>query len=302
MIPKAPTGATLSRFFEAHPNARTALQHYLAECRLRPGEAVLLPSYIGWSPREGSGVFDPIRELQLNSRFYRLDGSLGIDLESLRREIERGEAKVLLLIHYFGHVDPGYQEAVALARRHGLRVVEDAAHAMLSDLIGGICGRLGDVSLYSLHKLLPVESGGLLVRNGAPAGEGEAARIWHHDLAHIGRVRRRNAGFLLQRMAGLADDVEPLWPVLEEGEIPQTVPVRLRRANRDAIYHDLNGAGFGVVSLYHTMIDAIPETSFPESVQLSRTILNLPIHQSAGLGDIEAMISHLKGALLRHRL
>jgi hypothetical protein len=43
MIPKAPTGATLSRFFEAHSNARTAFRHYLAECRLQPGEAVLLP-------------------------------------------------------------------------------------------------------------------------------------------------------------------------------------------------------------------------------------------------------------------
>ena len=300
MISKTPTSSGACRSFEAHPNARTALHSYLLDCQLGPEDAILIPSYVGWSPREGSGVFDPIRQLALPYRFYRVDRSLAIDLDWLRREMERAAAGVLLLIHYFGHVDTSYGEAVSLARLYGIRVVEDEAHAMLSDLIGGICGRLGDVSLFSLHKLLPLASGGTLVRNGtALLADGSA--IWQHDLAQIARLRRRNASFLYECLGGLREDVVPLWSALAQGEVPQSFPVRLRHADRDAVYHDLNSAGFGVVTLYHTLIDEL-ESAFPESVQLSRTILNLPIHQNVTIPDLQEMAEYLKGALVRHRL
>ena len=50
----------------------------------------------------------------------------------------------------------------------------------------------------------------------------------------------------------------------------------VREANRDELYERMNAAGFGVVSLYHTLIEQIPRDEFPESFELSRTILNLP--------------------------
>ena len=43
--------------------------------------------------------------------------------------------------------------------------VEDCAHAWLSDVIGGVCGRKGKYSFYSLHKLLPLIEGGLEISN-----------------------------------------------------------------------------------------------------------------------------------------
>ena len=99
------------RFFV---NARSAWKAFLAAMHFQPCETVLLPAYIGWSAREGSGVFDPVAEMVLPSVFYRLDARLRIDLDHLERCLQAGHVKVLLLIHYFGYVDPGYAEAVGL--------------------------------------------------------------------------------------------------------------------------------------------------------------------------------------------
>lgn len=275
---------------------------YLSECNLKRGESVLLPAYVGWSPREGSGIFDPIRELKLDYAFYRLDERLHIDISSLRAAIERENVKVLLLVHYFGHVDPSYEEVVALARNARLRVIEDEAHAMLSDLVGGLCGRLGDVSLYSLHKLLPMTSGGVLVRNTPEVVPGEDGGVfWQYDMAVISARRRSNALRLYHLLGGIAEEVEPLWGSLREGEMPQTFPVRLLHADRDAVYHDMNRNGFGVVSLYHTLVEPIGEAAFPDSHRLARHILNLPVHQDILPEHLETMVLYLKKALLGNR-
>ncbi len=125
----------------------------------------MLPSYIGVSPKEGSGVFDPIRRLKCRYDFYRLDRRLFIDMDDLEAKIKLVKPKVLLLIHYFGFPDPNLSMVIKLAEANGILVIEDEAHSMLSDLVGGICGRLSDSAIFSFHKLLPVDQGGALVLN-----------------------------------------------------------------------------------------------------------------------------------------
>lgn len=247
---------------------------------------MLLPAYIGWSPREGSGVFDPIAELGLPFAFYRVDETLSIDVDDLERVLREGAADVLVLIHYFGRVEPGYADAVGLARRHGALVLEDEAHSMLSDLVGGISGRLGDACIFSLHKLLPVGGGGLLVLNPGAAhlaavvgGSPDGATPWDYDLAAIASRRRDNFRELLRMIEPLRGRLDPLWGDLGDGEIPQTLPVLVRTVPRDRLYAVANEHGFGVVSLYHTLIREIPADRFPASFWLSRRILNLPVHQ-----------------------
>ena len=264
------------------------------------GGKVLLPAYIGWSPKEGSGVFDPVRELGLEFRFYALDERLRIDLNSLGAELARGDVRVLVLIHYFGRVDPRYTDAVRLGRERGAFIVEDEAHAMFSDLVGGICGRLGDAAIYSFHKLLPVESGGALVLNEAaiawaarikaPAGEMAAAQFDLHRIAEIRRTNWRLVDGLIRESGA---EMEPLFSSLAAGEIPQSYPVLIRHGSRDDLYRRMNAAGFGVVSLYHTLIAAIDPQRFPESARTSRLILNLPVHQDAAEGDLVDLVDEL---------
>jgi dTDP-4-amino-4,6-dideoxygalactose transaminase len=291
---------------EYFPNARTALRTVLSRMGVPAEGAVLLPAYVGWSPRENSGVFDPILALGASYRFYRMTSELHIDLEDLRRTLLACRARVFVLIHYFGYPDPQAARAAALARNAGALVVEDEAHALFSDLVGGVCGRWGDAAIFSLHKMLPVDSGGLLLANDprwyrtpVPARDGAAVTrpLVDFDLARIAQVRRKNARFLARRLKSLPDSLVSLRPELPAGVVPQSFPVVLKQAPRDVIYAKMNEAGFGAVSLYHTLIEAINGDAFPDSHWLSRRILNLPVHQDATESELDAMVSHLAGLL-----
>lgn len=294
-----PRDATvLRRPVERHPNARQAFRSFLQEATLAPGERVLLPAYVGWSPREGSGVLDPVQSLGLDWGFYRLDSRLRLDLEHLEVLLSRRRVKVLVLIHYFGEVDPAYPDAVALARRFGARVLEDEAHAMLSDLVGGICGRAGDACICSLHKILPVDTGGLLIWNDpARSTDPGASVLAEYDLSGVARARRDNARALTRLLEPLGDRLDLLWDRVAEGVVPQTLPVVLRRANRDRVYHEMNAAGFGVTSLYHTLVREMTREDFPEAHALSRRILNLPVHQEIRPGQLPEMVDRLERCL-----
>ena len=283
------------------PNARSAFKSFLQTAQLRPGEKVLLPSYIGWSPREGSGVFDPIAELGVDYGFYRLDERLRIDLDDLRKTLHGSRCKVLVLIHYFGYADPACAEACKMAREHGALVLEDEAHAMLSDLIGGACGRLGDACIYSLHKLLPLASGGMLVSNHEQAvvepGDGASSSPWDFDLYGIAAARRRNAMALDGLLQPLQGRVDPLWGPPPAGIVPQTYPVLIRSVSRDRLYEVMNDASFGVVSLYHTLICEICRETYASSAALSRQMMNLPVHQDVRPEALPMLVERLDTAI-----
>jgi dTDP-4-amino-4,6-dideoxygalactose transaminase len=288
-----------ARPYRLFVNARSAFKSLLAALDFEPEARVLLPAYVGWSSREGSGVFDPIAELNLPHDFYRIDGQLHIDLGDLERRLQTGNVKVVVLIHYFGYVDPQYQAAVDMARRHGAWVIEDEAHALLSDWVGGVCGRLGDACIYSLHKMLPM-AGGMLAVPSRHAGllarvesGGDIPSPWAYDFAAMAQRRRDNARYLAHLLTPLADDVTLLRPSLAAGEAPQTLPVLIRRVSRDGLYFALNEAGFGAVSLYHTLIPQISRDAFPDSHQLARTILNLPVHQDVQTDQLDALVEKL---------
>lgn len=266
---------------------------------------VLLPAYVGWSSTEGSGVFDPVQQLNVPFEFYRVTRDLWIDLDDLCAKISSGSARVLLLIHYFGYPDPALAEAVACARRHGVSVLEDEAHAFFSDWVGGVCGRLGDAAVMSIHKVLPVDSGGLLVLNptiepatleklqNAPERRDLELNLLDYDLPGIADCRRRHALELLEQIKSLSPRITALRPDLPRGVAPQTLPVLVNTGSRDELHRQLNACGYGVVSLYHTLISPISPSDFPESHWLSRRILNLPVHQDVEEEAIGAMLRRL---------
>jgi len=290
-----------------YQNARTAFKYYLKSLQFEIGEAVLLPAFIGWSAREGSGVFDPIAELALSHTFYAVDENLNIDLASLEKAFSERIIKLFVIIHYFGYVDPRYREAVAIARRYGAKILEDEAHALYTDFVGGGAGRLGDAAIFSLHKMLPVEYGGLLCLNGSTSGEGFPPEdesinfLTSFDLYAIAQKRLENVVALQNLLKKYSDELVPLRPKLNTGEVPQTFPVFIRTVSRDKLYELLNTAGYGVVTLYHTLIDNISKQDFPLSHKLAKHILNLPIHQDNDPDKITSMVECLMDCIAKLR-
>jgi dTDP-4-amino-4,6-dideoxygalactose transaminase len=292
------------RHVRQFPNGRSAFKAILQGLDWSDGRTLLLPAYIGWSAREGSGVFDPVRELGIPFAFYKITRRLEVDLAELFRQLDCHPSAALVVIHYFGRVDPGYARIVARAKEAGAEIVEDEAHALLTDFVGGLSGRAGRHAFTSFHKLLPTSGGGAWLSSQPPAPElfTGAPILQTFDLNRIAAVRRRNFESLTLLLQPLSDLVEPIWPQLAPGEVPQTLPLILRRGAtgrgyRDRVYAAMNERGFGVVSLYHTMIPELDEGAFPESVALSRTIMNLPIHQDLQAEHLEAMVEALAAVL-----
>ena len=153
-----------------------------------------------------------------------------------------------------------------------------------------------DYGIFSIHKLFPTDSGGLVIsRNGndtLPRNNG--FNLFDFDIYAILQKRIENYHYVLSRLKQYNDryDITVLRDGLK-GNIPHSFPILLRDVStRDAAYFALNNEGFGVVSLYHTLIDEI-DNSFSVERNISQRILNLPIHQDAKESDLDVMIKRL---------
>lgn len=104
-----------------------------------------------------------------------------VDVDLATRNIDLAQAdaavttrtRVLLPTHYNAPLDPA--ALASFARRHGVRVVEDAALAIGSRAGGKPVGATGDIVCFSFHpnkNLTTIEGGALVVGDA-----GEAARI-----------------------------------------------------------------------------------------------------------------------------
>jgi hypothetical protein len=128
-------------------------------------------------------------------RFVRVDGRMRLDLDDAERKIGP-RTRALYVIHYAGFAQP-MDDVLALARRHGLAVVEDCALSLLAAEGTRPLGTRGDLGIFCFYKTLPVPNGGALVVNdpavvGAPAAPDAAPLV--STLSHA-------AGALLANLA-----------------------------------------------------------------------------------------------------
>ena len=128
--------------------------------------------------------------------------TLDLDPEAARRAVT-SRTRALLPVHFAG--GPCDMDALgAIAAEHGLRTVEDAAHAVEADVRGRRVGAIGDFTCFSLYatKSLAGGEGGIITtrvrRRGRAAAAAAGAR--HHPRpveagadAHPRPLRRRRA-------------------------------------------------------------------------------------------------------------
>lgn len=293
-----------SAFF--YRSAREGMQSFLGAASGRDPRGILLPGYIGWSAREGSGVFDPVKSLGLRAAFYGLNEDLSPDLSMVAELAETGEYGVLVVIHYFGRAVTQMAELRRIADAQGMVLVEDLAHAFFTAMVGRVAGNYGDVCVYSLHKMFPVSYGGMATyAEGVPVGHARstapdlASEIMSYDWVGIADRRRSNFLGLTERLAELAEigaRFELLWPSLAGGEVPQSLPVYVVGDKRDRIYESMNRQGIGAVSLYHTLIDEVRGTLAPLH-DLSRHVFNLPCHQDVSENSLDGIVETFRRAL-----
>ena len=103
--------------------------------------------------------------------------TLGLDAADVERRLTPRTAAILP-VHYAG-VAPDMEALLDLARRHGLRTIEDAAQGLAARWRGRALGTLGDAGCLSFHETKNVtcgEGGALVVSDPEIAHRAEIAR------------------------------------------------------------------------------------------------------------------------------
>ena len=115
-------------------------------------------------------------------------GTLNIDPGRVEEAIVPGRTRAIMPVHQFGQ--PADMTALqAIARRHGLKIIEDAAQAHGAEWDSGPAGSLGDAAAFSFQsaKNLACGEGGVLTTND------EACFERAYALHNAGRSRQLEA-------------------------------------------------------------------------------------------------------------
>jgi dTDP-4-amino-4,6-dideoxygalactose transaminase len=138
-----------------------ALEMAALLCDLQPGDEVILPSYT-FSSTANAFVLAGAKLVFVDIR----PDTMNLD-ERLIEAAITPKTRVICAVHYAG-VSCAMDEIMAIARRHNLLVVEDAAQGVMSFYKGRALGAIGDFGCYSYHETKNYsmgEGGALLIQN-----------------------------------------------------------------------------------------------------------------------------------------
>lgn len=139
---------------------------------IKPGDEVIMPSYTFVSTANAfvlngaEVVFVDIRPDTMN-----------ID-ETLIEDAVTPRTKAIVPVHYAG-VSCEMDTIMAIAGRHGLKVIEDAAQGVMSEYKGKPLGTIGDFGCFSFHETKNYsmgEGGALLIQREKDIEEAEIIR------------------------------------------------------------------------------------------------------------------------------
>ena len=128
---------------------------------IKPGDEVIMPSYTFVSTADAF----VLRGAKIKFVDIRPD-TMNID-EKLIEDAITDKTKAIVPVHYAG-VGCEMDTIMDIAKRHDLKVVEDAAQGVMSEYKGKALGSIGDYGCYSFHETKNYsmgEGGALLIKN-----------------------------------------------------------------------------------------------------------------------------------------
>jgi dTDP-4-amino-4,6-dideoxygalactose transaminase len=163
-------------------NGTVALQVALDALGVKPGDEVIVPPF--------TFVASATAVLLCNATPVFAD----IDPETFNLSLKAAEAAItpktraIVVVHFGGRPAP-LDAFQALARKHGLALLEDAAHAHGAKWMGTPVGAWGDAATFSFQefKLMTAGEGGIIVTRSAEVAD----RCW----AFCNQGRKRGGGW-----------------------------------------------------------------------------------------------------------
>ena len=240
-----------------------------------------------------------------------------LDPESVAHAITPRTAAIMP-VHLYGHPAP-MPELRALADRHGLLIIEDAAQAHGASIDGVNVGAFGRVAAFSFYptKNMTCGEGGMIVTDDAEVAR--QARLLRNQgmeqryrnevvgfntrmtdiAAAIGRVqltklpgwtrtRQRNAAYLDEHLTGVT------VPPVVDGATHVYHQYTVRSDDRDALQARLTERGVGSGVYYPTPIHRLPsfglDLDLPETERAAQEVLSLPVHPALSDEDLETIV------------
>jgi 8-amino-3,8-dideoxy-alpha-D-manno-octulosonate transaminase len=174
-----------TRYALAVTSGTGALQCAMAALEVGPGDEVILPAWTWHS------CYNAIILAGALPVFAEIDDSFDIDPDDIEARVTP-RTKAILVAHLQGN-PADMDRILPIARKHGIRVIEDCAQSVGASYKGQPVGSRGDVSIYSLqiNKTITSGEGGAVTTNDPVLFE-RASRF--HDLGSLRSLHEKTAG------------------------------------------------------------------------------------------------------------
>lgn len=141
-------------------NGTAALQLAVGCLELEPGDEIIMPSFTIISCIQAI-IYNGLKPVLVDCE----PDTWCMDVSQIEDKITP-KTRAIMPVHMYGHpvdMDP----VLELARRYGLKIVEDAAQAHGGEYRGRKCGGMGDISCFSFfaNKIITTGEGGMLLTN-----------------------------------------------------------------------------------------------------------------------------------------
>jgi len=231
------------------------------------------------------------------------------------------QTRAIQPVHLYGQ-PAAMKEIMAIAARHNLLVVEDAAQAHMASLDGTPVGAFGVTGVFSFYPTKNMTSGeGGMISTASDEiarqcrllrNQGMEKRYANEIVgfntrmteihAAIGRVqltklagwttqRRNNAKFFDENLKGV------VIPYVAPGAIHvyHQYTIRIVGHDRDAFAAEMTKRGVGNGVYYPVPVHQLPSfgLSFdlPETTRAGNEVLSIPVHPALSQGDLETIVS-----------
>lgn len=307
-------------------NGTDALEIALAAIGLGPGDEVIVPANTFFATAEAvANVGATAVFVDCEPNFYN------IDVDKMEEKISP-RTKAIIPVHLYGL--PAEMDGVmAIAKKHGLKIVEDCAQSHGADYKGKRTGTFGDVATFSFYpgkNLGAYGDAGAIVTNNEGvaakarliANHGQPAKYQHTIIGRNSRMdgiqaavlslklkhldewldaRRRNADRYNELLAGTGI---PLPTAPEYSRHTYHLYV-IRVKDRDTVAAKLNEAGIDTGLHYPTalpFLDVYAEagyqpSDFPVAYNQMGELLSLPMYAELTDEMIDFVCENLKNAV-----
>jgi len=293
------------------------------------GDEVIVPSFTFFATASAAW------RLGAKPVFVDIDrATFNLDAQKIEAAITPA-TKAIVAVHLFGQCAD--MDAIqAIARRHGIAVIEDAAQSLGAGYQGqgaGSIGQLGAISFYPTKNLGGFGDGGMITTNDDQladrvrlyAAHGMQPRYYHHVVginsrldtiqAAVLRVKLRRLAEWTQKRQANAARYQQWLRGIPGIELPPAAPqcehvwnqytIRVLGGRRDWLREQLTRRGVGT-EIYYPVPLHLQECfrslgyqlgSLPETELAAAEVLSLPIYPELSLDEQERVVSTIHDLL-----